>query len=648
MGNLETSLNEWLTESHPHHPGYNMSPDMVVLKKDTEFTRVLQDYSSRAEAATPAKPFTLVLDVETTGLVVDHNHIRTVQLFSPGDDQVYVFLVEPWQFNGGGAAWIDALCQLYDSITDNKSAALTAHNANFDLGFLDRLIVSTPLPPNGGGEHHCVYQTLGNPWETPGYGYYHLVTSASLHDTSLAAKLLRPQKSASAKNIAEDMFGWKAKTEQTHLSKYMNAEGYDWATVPIEDPIYLRYAAQDVVLQSAIHQALFSTLRPDPRTASNLWLAYKTELKVDFHYQRCARRGVAVNHEAAKEARDTALKGADNLRRAIVSKYDIANPGSPQQIAAVLADSGYRFKEHTPTGRPRVDKAALTDAAEEGHQIAEDVLEMRATAKLDTWLKPLSSGEVIYPSIITLAARTGRSSMSHPPLQQLPKTDDRIRPLIVPRYPDEVLVSIDYSQIELRVLAAASEDEKLLDAFDDGVDLHTRTAELLNISRPLAKNVNFGVVYGIGADALSKTANVSLIEAERAIYAWNTTFTTAKRWMWEACDTAARKGHVNLWDGRPLPVDEGLSYRAVNYIVQGNASLCLKAGLLEVVEEGYGDNVQFPVHDELLFSFDEDTWDDDAEMCRELMCNTEYEAFCPLVAEITYHGKQWGDPKEEN
>jgi DNA polymerase-1 len=212
----------------------------------------------------------------------------------------------------------------------------------------------------------------------------------------------------------------------------------------------------------------------------------------------------------------------------------------------------------------------------------------------------------IHCKINSLQARTARMSIAGPPLQQLPSGDWTIRRALLPD-PGMRIFSVDYSAVEMRVLAALADETVMKSAIAEGRDLHGFTAELIygpgytSFHRKLCKGVGFGKVYGGGALTLSRQTGAPLPDVKKAIAAYDRTYRGIKRFSNKLQREARADGYI-VWTpvGRRLPLDRDRVYAATNYMVQSTARDVLCQALLDMDDKGLSEFLLLPIHDEVL------------------------------------------------
>lgn len=347
------------------------------------------------------------------------------------------------------------------------------------------------------------------------------------------------------------------------------------------------------------------------------------------------------------------------------------NIQSPKQLGEILFNRlGLPVIKKTKTG-PSTDMSVLEELAVH-HPVVQEILAYRSLAKLkNTYVDSLpqminpETGR-IHTSYNQTVTATGRLSSSNPNLQNIPiRTEEgrRIREaFIAPE--GSVLISADYSQIELRVLAHYSNDPKLLEAFARGDDIHASTAaEVFHVKveevtpemRRQAKAINFGIIYGMGPFGLSKALGISKTEAKQIIDTYFERYAGVKRFIDETIQKATEAGFVRTLMGRKRSIPELQSKSktirqqgerlAVNTTIQGTAADLMKKAMIDVYlalkSGGFGAVPILQVHDELVFEAPKELRRDLCELIKEKMVKV-YDLRVPLVVDIGY-GSNWAE-----
>ena len=317
------------------------------------------------------------------------------------------------------------------------------------------------------------------------------------------------------------------------------------------------------------------------------------------------------------------------MKKIFLRKREEFNLASPKQLGTKLKLVDKPKK--TKTGQYSTAEDVLSYLAKD-HKIVADILEWRSINKLQsTYVKALP--EEINPKTRRVhtvynqaVAATGRLSSNQPNLQNIPIRTERgqqVRKAFIPRDENHVLLAADYSQIELRIIAALSQDPAMVEAFQKGEDIHAATAAkvfgvaLENVTREQrsnAKTVNFGIVYGVSAFGLSQQTNLNRSEAKELIDAYYLTYPKLKAYMNEQVDFARENGFVETVLGRRRylkdinsqnAVVRGAAERnAVNAPIQGSAADIIKLAVIKIhrrMKSEIGKVKYIQVHEELVF-----------------------------------------------
>ncbi len=336
--------------------------------------------------------------------------------------------------------------------------------------------------------------------------------------------------------------------------------------------------------------------------------------------------------EYSKELEKDAKKAEESVYKQAGVRFNLA---SPKQLGEVLFD---KLKldpsaKKTKTGQYQTGEDVLLKLATKGHQIVDDILAFRELTKLkSTYVDALPllinkrTGRV-HTSYAQAVAVTGRLSSNNPNLQNIPVRTDRgreIRKAFIPRDSNHILLSADYSQIELRIVAAISGDENMCAAFTKGTDIHTVTAarvynvpekEVTKEMRYKAKSVNFGIIYGQGAFGLADNLGISRTEAKEIIDNYKKEFPGIQKYMDDTINFARENGYVETLMGRKRWLRDinsanftvrGFAERnAINSPIQGTAADMIKLAMQKVQaamkKEKMESRMLLQVHDELVF-----------------------------------------------
>ena len=345
---------------------------------------------------------------------------------------------------------------------------------------------------------------------------------------------------------------------------------------------------------------------------------------------------------------------------------------SPKQLGVILFEKMQLSKKpkKTKTGQYSTSEDVLSGLADE-HDIVQHVLDYRGLVKLQNTYVDALPGQVekttgrVHTDYVQTTAATGRLSSNNPNLQNIPIRTERgrqVRKAFVPRDENYVLLAADYSQIELRIIAALSKEENMIKAFQDGEDIHASTAakvfnvpieEVTREQRSNAKTVNFGIIYGVSAFGLSNQTSLSRSEAKELIDTYYKTYPKLSNFIADQVEFAREHGYVSTILGRRRylkdinsrnQVVRGAAERnAVNAPIQGSAADIIKLAMINIhkklKEENYKTKMLLQVHDELVFDAHKDELEKVQKMIKSEMENA-YKLEVPLDVDLGI-GENW-------
>ncbi|ADE43479.1 DNA polymerase [Streptomyces phage phiSASD1] len=455
------------------------------------------------------------------------------------------------------------------------------------------------------------------------------VTCAKVTDTQILAKLVDPRqqmeggigsglKANSARYIdptaPDTQDGLKAVFKSLKLKI---TEGF--AKIPLDHPTYLEYGLLDVILTSRLRPRLEATLAKlgVPKTLA----VY--EHRVARICAQMVRAGLVLDEEYTTGLQSDLAYDADRYSEVALG-YGVESVNSARQVSAALLDLGETLTEKTASGALKVDKAVLMALADldrdwkpirsrEPNVLADAVLRSKRAGKwrsayADNFLENVDAQGRIHPNVQSMQARTFRMSVTQPAVQTLPSSDKMIRRALLAD-PGEVMVSVDFQAVELRVLAALADVKRMKAAIAAGEDLHSFTARLVfgdgftDKDRKVSKGIAFGKVYGGGAATVSRQTGAPLGAVQRAMAKYDQVYPevgrAAKDWRIEAFNNHMVGISIT---GHRLPLDRDRSYAITNYLVQSTARDCLGQALIHMDEAGLVPYLRLPIHDEVLAS----------------------------------------------
>lgn len=483
-----------------------------------------------------------------------------------------------------------------------------------------------------------------------------------LFDTMIASYLINPNKpNHGLEEVALEYLSYRKKTFMEVINKKSS-----FSEVSLEEAT--AYASENASLSLELKEVLFNALREN--ALENIYL--NIEMPLIYVLADMEEAGVKIdsnNLEGISKELERELGGIQ--RRIFFLAGEEFNINSPKQLSKVLFHSlGFQPKKRTKTGYS-TEMGVLEELAE-SHELPREILNYRSLSKLKTTyidvLPTLINPKTgrIHTSFNQTATATGRLSSSDPNLQNIPIKGDwgrRIRETFIAEE-GNLLLSADYSQVELRILAHLSNDEGLIDAFRNNLDIHARTAsEIFNIPidkvtpdiRRIAKTVNFGVIYGISPFGLSETLSISRDKAKKYIEQYFKRHPGVKSYIEKTLDEARNKGYASTLFGRRRAIPEIKSKNsnirqqgerlAINSPIQGTAADIIKIAMINIWKKikdgGLKTRMILQVHDELLFELPaqelvtvKDIIKKDMEGVTNLLV--------PLSVDINY-GKNWAE-----
>lgn len=496
--------------------------------------------------------------------------------------------------------------------------------------------------------------------------WYGVEVKGKVFDTMLAHYLIDPDTRHGMDVLSENYLGYSP----ISITKLIGAKGKNQLTmrdVPVVDVV--DYAAEDadVTLQLA------HIFEPKLKELNAAKLAEEIENPLVYVLADIEKEGVRIDIETlqaySKELETEIIKFEQNVYDKAGIKFNLA---SPKQLGEVLFDKlqlDPKAKK-TKTGQYQTGEDILMALASKS-DIVQDILDFRQLQKLkSTYVDALplmvnpKTGRV-HTSYNQAVAATGRLSSNNPNLQNIPIRTERgreVRKAFIARDENHILLSADYSQIELRIIAEISKEENMLDAFSKGIDIHTATAakvygvsieEVDGTQRRNAKAVNFGIIYGQSAFGLSQNLGIPRKEAAEIIEQYFAQYPGIKRYMSDTMNFARENGYVETIMGRRRYLRDinsanqtvrGFAERnAINAPIQGSAADMIKIAMINIHKEMKAQNLQstmtMQVHDELVFDVLKSEKEAVKAIIQDKMANA-IKLTVPIVVEIG-EGNNW-------
>ncbi|MBS1667578.1 MAG: DNA polymerase I [Bacteroidetes bacterium] len=498
--------------------------------------------------------------------------------------------------------------------------------------------------------------------------WYGVEPKGNLFDTMLAHYVIEPEGKRSMDALSEQYLGY----EPVHIEELIGKKGKTQGNMrDVELEKIKEYASEDADITLKLKHIFTPLLKT--KEVEKVFTEVENPLVrvlTDMEFE-----GVKVDMEFlndySKLLESDAKKAEENVYKQAAVRFNLA---SPKQLGEVLFEKlqlDPKAKK-TKTGQYATGEDVLLKLSHE-NKIVEDILAFRELTKLkSTYVDALplmvnrKTGRV-HTSYAQAVAVTGRLSSNNPNLQNIPVRTERgreIRKAFIPRDNQHILLSADYSQIELRIVAAISGDPAMCTAFKEGKDIHTATAakvynvdeaEVTKEMRYKAKSVNFGIIYGQGAFGLADNLGISRTEAKEIIDNYKKQFANIQKYMDDTINFAKENGYVETLMGRKRWLKDinsanftvrGFAERnAINSPIQGTAADMIKLAMIKVhekfIKEKFKSKMILQVHDELVF----DAVKEEAETIKPIILDCMRAALplpnaVPVEAEIG-DGENW-------
>jgi len=573
----------------------------------------------------------ICIDTETTG--IDANNVQLVGLsFS---NTVHTGFYLPVANDGDGADGAKHILEKLKPLFEDETITWVGQNIKYDFLVLK---------------------------------WYGVTLKGKTFDTMLAHYVIEPEGRRSMDILSEQFLGYAPVSIENLIGKKGKNQG-TMRDVPLAQ--ITEYAAEDADITLQLKECFEPLLtKREVKRVFNEVENPLMQVLVDMEFE-----GVKVDEQFLNDYSKVLEEEIKISEERVFEQAGVRfNLASPKQLGDVLFDIlkiDPKAKK-TKTGQYATGEDVLAKLAAK-HKIVDDILNFRELSKLkSTYVDALpaivnpKTGR-IHTSYAQAVAVTGRLSSTNPNLQNIPIRSERgreVRKAFIPRDPSRILVSADYSQIELRVVAAISGDPNMCDAFKQGKDIHTATAakvygiaeaEVTKEQRYKAKSVNFGIIYGQGAFGLAENLGISRTEAKEIIDNYKKEFPNIQLYMDEQINKAKEQGFVETLMGRKRWLRDinssnftvrGFAERnAINSPIQGSAADMIKLAMIKIHREmkkkHWESKMILQVHDELVF----DAVESELPALKELIlsCMTtamELPNGVPVEAEIG-QGKNW-------
>ncbi len=495
---------------------------------------------------------------------------------------------------------------------------------------------------------------------------YGMPVKGNLFDTMIAHYLINPDMRHGMDILAETYLNY----QPVSITKLIGKKGKNQLSmrdVPIKDQT--EYAVEDADITLQLKKHFIEELKK----GNVIKLFNEIELPLVSVLTAMEIEGINLNTDFLKEL---SIHLTDDINRLEKSIFEEAgeefNIASPKQLGVVLFENMKLVDKpkKTKTGQYSTAEDVLSNLSKD-HTIIANVLEYRQFKKLQSTYVDALPNEInpntgrVHTAYAQAVAATGRLSSTNPNLQNIPIRTERgkqVRKAFIPRDQNHVLLAADYSQIELRIIAALSEEETMIEAFKNGEDIHASTAakvfnvplsEVTREQRSNAKTVNFGIIYGVSAFGLSNQTDLTRKESKGLIDLYYETYPKLKNYMSAQVDFARDHGYVETVlqrrrylkdiNSRNAIVRGAAERNAVNAPIQGSAADIIKIAMINIFKrfekEGFKSKMLLQVHDELVF----DAHKDELEIIKPIIkyeMEHAFEMIVPLDVEMGI-GENW-------
>jgi DNA polymerase-1 len=485
------------------------------------------------------------------------------------------------------------------------------------------------------------------------------------HDTMIMSQVIDPLRSAALKTLTQQHVDRRAAGLQAHLDASLHENGWTWGSVPTNFEPYWAYGALDTVLTMRLFDQFWEKCGPGKMYS----IPYEIEMAARKVVTRMEINGARIDLDYSQRKFDELNDYGASVRDWAKSTYGGLLITSNQQLVRQFESMGANITEVTPSGHKSASadqlKMLLRDGSPEIQQLADVVLKQRKADKLaNTYFANFLNGNIdgyVHPSINTLRARTGRMSITEPALQTLPSNDATVRRAFIPKDENHVIISSDLDQVEFRLTANLSQDQKLIALFQEadavGGDVFTsimrqvyqdETLQKSDNRRKLIKGVVYGKLYGAGVSKMALTAGVPDQQMKEVVDAFDMSYPGVKMMQMAIEDIGMRRlreegeGYVKTRTGRRLPCDYDRVYSLTNYLIQASAAEIFKQNLIKLDAADLTEYMIVPVHDEIVMQAPRDEVQDVMEVVRQCMTTSEgWEV--PLTAGVDGPFENWGD-----
>lgn len=595
----------------------------------------------------------IAFDIETNALAFGdpRSRVRSIQV----GNQHGAVLLDPADPTHVAAA---------RELLNDSDYRLTAHNAGFDIAFLTQLGVFDSV--KGGWARVVdtfILATMLMPPEDDRAAYRSLKAMTAAWNPELA---LSADAKADLKQVFEDN-RWSGLSSGWNVYKGADDEPYErdplrnngWARIPRDHPVYRDYCAADVFDSAALVAVLEPVVRGLwPERVDVEHRAARIACELTYRGMRLDRR---YTEAKLSEAQADLISARKNL-----AELGVTDPGNEKELVSAITRTGVKLRYST-SGNVSTNKLSLHRYAEHSPETAALVAAIKAHRDSMSRIGfaarfLLYASERVHGDISTLEAKTGRFSVSRPSLQNIPKKGSVRECLIAD--PGTVLISADFSSIEMRVAAAVVREAVLLEMYCTPLPKNATLREkrerdpywkvawaaygddATEDQRDSVKSIVLGKMYGGGAETLADGVGLSVHQVQEILVKYDATYPRLKSWARENLHPLCRAGIPgwHLETGRWQTIDPTRHYAALNMAIQGTARDLLIEAMFRLEDAGLGDFMLLPIHDELIFQVPEA----EAAIIRDRIIDAMGTTFLnvPIVAEADILGRRWTKNKD--
>ncbi len=595
---LESRLEKWAMEQTGEE-----KPEVVK-----EYKLVVEEKELEILAAEIKEKRLFAFDTETTGINPTFDEIVGISIataegrafyipINHGGDGSDLFAEKPKQLSK------EIIKKHLDPVFKAKSILKIAHNIKFDMHFISQVLGKTEIGPI---DDTCVMS-------------YVLDSLSHGHSLDELADVFLSYKTIKYSDIVQ--------------------KNQTFKDVSLSDA--LSYAAED----ADIALRLYNILRQRLINEKQVYVYEAFDRPLISVLQAMEAQGIFVSPDCLRSlSNEFGAKLLEIEKEVYALAEEEFNIGSPKQVGEILS-------KHLGVEVKSTSVDVLEEMVKAGHELPKKILEWRGFAKLkstytDSLINELDNNNRVHTSFNQVATNTGRLASSNPNLQNIPiKTEDgaKIRACFAAVDENHKIIACDYSQVELRILAAVADVKALKDAFANGVDIHTQTAsqvfgvpydEVDKKTRNNAKAINFGIVYGMSAYGLAAQLGIEPHEAKTYIDAYFKAMPEIKTYMDKTIEFAKKNGYVLTPEGRKISVfgindqnkrvANSAERAAINAPIQGAAADMMKKAMINVFDaiKDYKTKMLVQVHDELVFEAPIEEAEEVAELIKKTMEDT--------------------------